>query len=83
LEQDAAGGRAAITSLPRGRVCQEGAFRGPAEGGSHRRRILRKEAPRAPESGDALAREHLDEAGIDGQIRRAVGEALSAVRDET
>ena len=32
---------------------------------------------------DALAREHLDEAGIEGQIRRAVGEALSAVRDET
>jgi hypothetical protein len=33
---------------------------------------------------DALAREHLDEAGIEGQqIRRAVGEALSAVREET
>lgn len=32
---------------------------------------------------DALAREHPDEAGIEGQIRRAVGEALSAVRDET
>ena len=32
---------------------------------------------------DALAREHLDEAGIEEQIRRAVGEALSAVRDET
>ena len=32
---------------------------------------------------DALAREHLDEAGIDGQIRRAVGEAPSAVREET
>ncbi len=32
---------------------------------------------------DALAHEHLDEAGIEGQIRRAVGEALSAVRDET
>lgn len=32
---------------------------------------------------DALAREHLDEAGIEEQIRRAVGESLSAVRDET
>ena len=31
----------------------------------------------------ALAREHLDEAGIGGQIRRAVGEAPSAVREET
>jgi hypothetical protein len=36
-----------------------------------------------PKAADALAREHLDEAGIEGQIRRAVGEALSAVRDET
>jgi hypothetical protein len=55
----------------------------PTGEGSSERRPLREEAPRAPESGDALAREHLDEAGIDGQIRRAVGEALSAVRDET
>ena len=32
---------------------------------------------------DALAREHLDEAGTEVQIRRAVGDALSAVREET
>ena len=51
LEQDATGGRAALTSLPRGRVRQEGACRGLAEGGSHRRRILREEAPGAPEGG--------------------------------
>ena len=31
----------------------------------------------------ALARELLDEADIEGQIRRAVGEALSAVQEET
>ena len=34
------------------------------------------------EEADALAREHLGEAGMEGQIRRAVGEALSAVREE-
>ncbi len=83
LEQDAAGGRAALTSSPRGRVCQEGACRGPAEEGSHRRRIPRGEALGHPKAADALAREHLDEAGIEGQIRRTVGEVLSAVREET
>ena len=31
----------------------------------------------------ALARELLDEADIEGQLRRAVGEALSAVQEET
>ncbi len=34
------------------------------------------------EEADALARKHLGEAGMEGQIRRAVGEALSAVREE-
>ena len=34
------------------------------------------------EEADTLAREHLGEAGMEGQIRRAVGEALSAVREE-
>ena len=33
------------------------------------------------EAADALAREHLGEAGLEGQIRRAVGEALSAARE--
>ncbi len=36
------------------------------------------------EEADALAREHLgEEAGLEGQIRRAVGDALSAAREET
>ena len=85
MAQDAAGGRAALTSLPRGRVCQEGACRGPAEGGSHRnrRRIPEGKPLGHLKAADALACEHLDEAGIEGQIRRAVGEAPSAVREET
>ena len=33
------------------------------------------------EAADALAREHLGTAGLEGQIRRAVGEALSAARE--
>ena len=32
---------------------------------------------------DALARGHLGEAGLEGQIRRAVDDALSAAREET
>ena len=35
------------------------------------------------EEADAFAREHLGEAGLEGQIRRAVGDALSAAREET
>jgi hypothetical protein len=34
------------------------------------------------EAADALAREHLGEAGLEGQIRRAVGDALLAAREE-
>lgn len=34
------------------------------------------------EEADALAREHLGEAGLEGQIRRAIGDALSAAREE-
>ena len=34
------------------------------------------------EEADALAREHLGDAGLEGQIRRAVGEALSAAEEE-
>ena len=69
--------------MPRGRVCQEGACRGPAEGGSPGGGSPEGKPLGHLKAADALAREHLDEAGIEGQIRRAVGEALSAVREET
>ena len=66
-------------AIRRARVRVEGLLGEPPVGGGP--------AEGAPlehlEEADALAREHLGEAGLEGQIRRAVDDALSAAREET
>ncbi len=73
--EEAEGTRVAIR---RARVRVEGLLGGPPVGGDP------AEGPPLAHLGeaDALAREHLGGAGLEGQIRRAVGEALSAAREE-
>lgn len=64
-------------AIRRARVRVEGLLGEPPVGGSPA-----EGAPLAHlEAADALARGRLGEAGLEGQIRRAVGEALSAARE--